>query len=55
MMTNTLRRIFAAGIFLFMALVSGAAAGQYERIVAFATASDSGNAFVLLSACRSHH
>lgn len=51
MMTNKLRRMFAAAIFLVMALISAsAAAGQYQRLVVFGDSlSDPGNAFVLLT------
>ncbi len=50
MMTNKLRTIFAAGLLLFMALVSGSAtAGQYQRLVVFGDSlSDPGNAFALI-------
>lgn len=50
MMMNKLRRIFAAGVFLFMLLVSGsAAAGPYQRLVVFGDSlSDPGNAFALI-------
>ena len=50
MMTNTLRRIFAIGIFLLAGYASAAAAGQYGRLVVFGDSlSDPGNAFVLLT------
>ncbi|MGE5240534.1 MAG: SGNH/GDSL hydrolase family protein [Bacteroidota bacterium] len=50
MITNKFRRMFVAGIFLFMTLVSGSvAAGQYQRLVVFGDSlSDPGNAFALI-------
>lgn len=51
MITNTLRGMFAVGVFLFMALAAGAAAaGQYQRLIVFGDSlSDPGNAFVLVN------